>query len=81
MMTSKAREYIDFWIETSVHATEQYGYAGASQSASDLVRRLVEGAKGQGISEEAMTNEVGDLMDYLRSKLSAANQVEKDRRN
>ncbi|TYL90983.1 hypothetical protein FXB40_30645 [Bradyrhizobium rifense] len=79
-MTSKAREYIDFWIETSVHAAEQYRTPGASQSVDDLVRRLVAGAKGQGISEEAMTNEVGDLTDFIRGKLSAANQVEKDRR-
>ena len=79
-MTSKAREYIEFWIENGVHAAEQYRHAGASQNVDDLVRRLVEGAKGQGISEEAMTNEVGDLADYVRGKLSAANQVEKDRR-
>jgi hypothetical protein len=80
MMTSKAREYIEFWIENSIHAAEQYRHAGASQNVDDLVRRLVEGGKGQGISEEAMANEVGDLADYVRGKLSAANQVEKDRR-
>ena len=44
----------------------------------DLVRRLVEGASGQGISEEAMTNEVGDLTKYIRDKLSAANEAEKE---
>jgi hypothetical protein len=79
-MTSKTREYIDFWIENSVHAAEQYGTPGASQSVNDLVHRLVEGAKGQGISENAMTSEVGDLAAYVRSKLSEANKVEKDRR-
>ena len=79
-MTSKTREYIDFWIENSVHAAEQYGTPGASQSVNDLVHRLVEGAKGQGISENAMTSEVGDLTAYVRSKLSEANKVEKDRR-
>jgi hypothetical protein len=78
-MTSKAREYIDFWIENSVHSAEQYGTPGASQKVSDLVRRLIEGAKGQGISEETMTKEVGDLMEYIRGKLSTANQVERDR--
>ena len=79
-MASKAREYVDFWIENSVHATEQYGYAGASQQVNDLVRRLIDGAKDQGISEEAMAREVGDLTDYIRGKLSAANQAEKNRR-
>jgi hypothetical protein len=80
MMTSKVREYIDFWIANSVHAAEQYGTPGASQSVNDLVHRLVEGAKGQGISENAMTSEVGDLTEYVRGKLFEANQVEKDRR-
>lgn len=79
-MTNKAREYVDFWIENSVHAAEQYGSTGASQSVADLVHRLVEGAKGQGISEEAMTAEVGDLKEYVRQKLTSANQAEKDRR-
>ncbi|MCG2628709.1 hypothetical protein L6654_18910 [Bradyrhizobium sp. WYCCWR 13023] len=81
MMTSKVREYIDFWIETSVHAAEQYGTPGASQSVNDLVSRLIEGARGQGISERDMANEVGDLTGYVRDKLSAANRAENDRRH
>lgn len=79
-MTSRTREYIDFWIENSVHAAEQYGTLGALQGVDELVHRLVEGAKGQHISEEAMTNEVGDLAEYVRGKLSTANQAEKERR-
>jgi len=78
-MTTEAREYIEFWIETSVHAAEQYGTLGASQNVSELVRRLVEGAKGQGISEHDMTSEVGDLSNYVRDKLATVNRVEKDR--
>ena len=78
-MTTIVREYIDFWIENSIHATEQYGSPGASQNVDDLVRRFVEGAKGQGISDEALTKEVGDLAQYVRSKLATANRAEKDR--
>ena len=44
-MVSKAREYIDFWVENSIHAAEQYRALGASQDVTELVRRLVEGAK------------------------------------
>ena len=79
-MTTKVREYIEFWIETSIHAAEQYGTLGASQNVDELVQRLVEGAKGQGISEQDMTSEVGDLSDYVRDKLVTVNQIEKDRR-
>lgn len=76
---TKARDYIDYWIENSIHATEQYGNAGGSQNVSDLARRLVDAAKGQGISEVAMTNEVGDLTEYLKNKLRTANKKENDR--
>ena len=79
-MTTAAREYIDFWIENSVHATEQFRTLGASQDVGELVLRLIEGAKGQGISEAAMQDEVGDLREYLRAKLATANQTENDRR-
>jgi hypothetical protein len=50
-MSAKAREFIDFWIETSVHAAEQYGVAGGEQDVTQLARRFVQAAKGQGISE------------------------------
>lgn len=28
-MSDKAREFIDFWVENSIHAVEQSGTAGA----------------------------------------------------
>lgn len=79
-MTTRAREYIDFWIENSVHAVEQFGTPGASQDVSILVERLIEGARGQGINEKAMRQEVGDLTEYVRAKLAAANKSETERR-
>lgn len=79
-MTTEAREYIDFWIENSIHATEQYKTHGASQDVGLLVERLINGAKSQGVTERAMRDEVGDLTEYVRGKLSDANQIERDRR-
>ena len=78
---SKAREFIDFWIENSVHAVEQFRTRGAPQDVADLTARLVENAKAQGISEADMTAEVGDMGEYIRSKLKAVNKTESDRRN
>jgi hypothetical protein len=78
-MTAAAREYIDFWIENSVHAVEQFGIPGASQDVSVLVGRLIEGAKSLGISEKDMRDEVGDLNEYVRDKLREVNQSESDR--
>jgi hypothetical protein len=74
---SKAREYIDFWVQSSVHAAENY--TGASQDVALLVERLIEGAKEQGIAADAMQDEVGDLAEYIRGKLETANQIERDR--
>jgi len=78
-MSASAREYIDFWIETSVHAIEQFGTPGASQDVDELVRRLVAGAAGEGITEQAMHDEVGDLAAYVRDRLKAANKAESNR--
>ncbi len=38
-MTTKAREFIDFWIENSVHLTERLRTAGASQDVTELTSR------------------------------------------
>jgi hypothetical protein len=78
-MSAAAREYIDYWIENSVHAAEQFGNPGASQNVDLLVGRLIEGADEQGISQEAMQAEVGDLTEYIQAKLSAANNAESAR--
>jgi hypothetical protein len=78
-MNAKVREYIEYWVENSVHAAEQFRTAGASQDVEVLVGRLIEGAKVEGISEQAMRDEVGDLTEYLRAKLSTANEVEQAR--
>ena len=78
-MTETAREYIDFWVANSVHAVEQFRTPGASQDVEESVRRLIAGAEGQGITEQAMRDEVGDIADYLREKLKAANRAESGR--
>ena len=79
-MTTKAREYIDFWIENSVHAAEPYRTPGASQDVAELVHALIEGAKDQGITEQSLHDEVGDLTEYISGKLADANRDERNRR-
>jgi len=67
------------WIENSIHAAEQFRAPGAPQDVTELIRRPIEGAKGQGISEKEMQDEVGDLTEYVRDKLRAAKKAEDDR--
>ena len=52
---------------------------GASQDVSELTRRCIGMAKGQGISEKDMQAEIGDVAEYIRGKLGDVNQAEKDR--
>jgi hypothetical protein len=76
---SKTREFIDFWIENSVHAVEQFRIGGASQDVAELAQRCIEAAKGQGISEADLKAEIGDLAEYIQGKLKGANNAESDR--
>jgi len=57
---------------------EQYRTPGASQDVAELTRRCIEAAKGQGVSEADLRDEVGDVASYIGQKLGAANQAESD---
>ncbi|WP_259222857.1 hypothetical protein [Bradyrhizobium japonicum] len=78
-MSESAREFIDFWVENSNHAVEQYQTAGVSQDVAELTRRLVEAAKGQGISETDVRAEIGDITAYIEELLRAVNKAESER--
>lgn len=80
-MTTTAREFIDFWIENSVHAVEQFRTQGGSQDVVELARRCINAAGDQGISETDMQDEIGDVRQYIERKLSDANQTERSRLN
>lgn len=75
----KAREFVDFWIENSVHPAEEYGTPGGSQVTSQLKARCIEMAASEGLSEADIEAEVGDLSEYIRSKLGNANATEDSR--
>jgi hypothetical protein len=79
-MAGQAREFIDFWIENSVHAAEQRGEIGAEQRVLVLTSRCLEMASSIGLSKSDLDKEVGDLSTYIGTKLAAANKQESDRR-
>ena len=80
-MGAKAREFIDFWVENSVHAAEEYGTAGGEQGAIELARRCLEMAASQGFSKTDIETEVGNLIAYLQEELVSANKRERDRQD
>jgi hypothetical protein len=65
-MTANGRDFIDFWIQNSVHAGEQYGTRAGSQAARDLTSRCLEMAASQGISRAEMEKEIGDILNYMK---------------
>jgi hypothetical protein len=80
-MSAKAREFIDYWIKNSVHATERYGSAGAEPDVTELTRRCIAMAAEQGITETAMRDVVGDIASYIADKLKAADKAGTDRKD
>ena len=38
----KAREFLEFWMQNSVHSAEQHGVPGGSQSPEELKARCIE---------------------------------------
>jgi shikimate kinase len=74
-----AREFIDFWVENSVHSAEQYGTTGSPQNTTELVRRCVEMAESEGINRTELEAEVGDLREFISGKVLEANQDETSR--
>jgi hypothetical protein len=55
---SSAREFVEFWLEVSVHPGEPITVPAGTD---DLVSRLVFAAQDQGISRETLEAEFGDL--------------------
>lgn len=74
-----AKDFLDFWIENSVHAAEQHGHRGGSVELRALVQRCTEMAKSEGFSENDLKAEVGDLSTCIRDLLIKANRAEDTR--
>ena len=70
---SKAREFLEFWLQNSVHSAEQQGAPGGSQSPEELKARCIEMAESQDLSQADLEDEVGDLFEHIKAALAAAN--------
>lgn len=60
-IVATAREFVDYWIENSTHASEAHGAVGAEQGVSILTARCVEMASIFGFSKTALDQQVGNL--------------------
>jgi hypothetical protein len=73
---SKAREFVELFTFASVHEDARYRARQGRVELDDLVRRCVDMAKHEGITEEQMTVEVGDLTTYFRAVIDGKNVAE-----
>lgn len=76
---SKASEFVELFAFASVHEDAKYGVKQGRVAVDELVRRCVDIAKDQDITEEQMTDEVGDLATYFRAVIDGKNVAEAER--
>lgn len=74
-----AKEFVEFWLENSVHADERYGVRRGSEAVQHLADNLVRAAEGEGFSKSQIEAEIGDLYDYIRASIDRQNTAEDTR--
>jgi hypothetical protein len=74
-----AREFVDFWLENSVHADEQMSARRGREHIQQLTDRLVTAADGEGFTRTQIESEIGDLFAYIRARVDFKNAGESTR--
>ena len=67
------KDFVEFWLENSVHADEQFGPRRGRADIQELVDRLVRFAEGQGSTRPQIEAEIGDLSQYIRASIDRQN--------
>ncbi len=68
-----AHEFVEFWIENSVHADEQMSSRRGREQIQQLADRLIAAANEQGFTQAQIEAEIGDIFAYVRSRVDAKN--------
>jgi hypothetical protein len=70
---ASAKEFVEFWLQNSVHADEQMTGRRGREAILELADRLVVAAKHQGITDQQIEAEIGDIYTYIRTSIDAKN--------
>ena len=71
------REFVDFWLENSVHADEQFGAKRGRVEVDRLVESLVHAAEAQGFTKKQVEDELGgDIPGFIRASIDRQNESE-----
>lgn len=72
-----AKEFVDFWLDVSVHADEQEGARQGQAAVQRLADNLLNAAREQGFSKEQVEAELGDDLEaYIRASIDRQNVAE-----
>src|ERR1700722_19441063 len=77
--SSTAKEFVEFWLQNSVHADEQMTGRRGREAILKLADRLVVAANYQGFSNQQIEEEIGDIYTYIRTSIDAKNAIETTR--
>jgi hypothetical protein len=77
--SSAAKEFIEFWLQNSVHADEQMVGRRGREAILKLADRLVVAAGHQGFSKQQIDAEIGDICTHIRASVDAKNSSETTR--
>jgi hypothetical protein len=73
------KEFVEFWLENSVHADEQYSPRRGRESVQRLADNLVIAAESQGFTQAQLEAEIGNLYDYIPAMIDQKNKTEDER--
>jgi hypothetical protein len=71
-----AREFVDFWFTNCVHPDEQLSARRRREGVQGLADKLVIAANGQGLTQEQIEAEIGDIYAYIRAGINSQNTSE-----
>lgn len=75
-----AREFLDFWVENSVHADEAFSPRRGDEAFAELAQRLVVAAQAEGFSAAEIEAETGaDIRSYIKKLVGQRNAGEATR--
>lgn len=76
-----AKEFIEFWLENSVHADEQFGARRGHVEVDRLAENLVRAAEAEGFTRKQIEDELGgEIRGFIRASIDRQNRSEDARR-
>jgi hypothetical protein len=74
------KEFVEFWLNNSVHADEQFSARRGHLEVEKLASNLVTAAEAQGFSRDQVEAELGgDIHGFIRNSIDSQNADETTR--